>query len=198
MWQRLEDSRNALVVSCGVVQVGDRGTFERDAQGPYISVQLLSARRCTFEHCTSCCPSRDATMVVLRTKEKKKKKKKKNPNAAYHSTKKIFWRSVPTSEARCSLKAAVWRRDSESTNQQTNKTTTWLSGSRLSLKKLLRPAWPPCIGHDQSAVTSIIQRSAARTWISAIFPGGCHYFSPHKMAKKNHWISWHSRFNWQK
>ena len=37
--------------------------FEGDAQGPYMSVQLLSARRCTFEHCTSCCPSRDATII---------------------------------------------------------------------------------------------------------------------------------------
>ena len=68
----------------------------------YMSVQLLSARRCTFEHCTCCCPPRNATMVVLM--------KKKTPNTAYQSTKKIFWRSVPTSEARCSLKAAVrWR-----------------------------------------------------------------------------------------
>ena len=49
-------------------------TFEGDAhgQGPYISVQLLSAKRCSFEHCTSCCPSRDATMVVL-TKKKKER-----------------------------------------------------------------------------------------------------------------------------
>ena len=86
-------------------------TFEGDAQGPCMSsVQLVSARRCTFEHCTSCCPCRDATMVVLTQKKKKKKKKKKTPNAAYHSTKKIFWGSVPTSEARCSLKSAVWRR----------------------------------------------------------------------------------------
>ena len=34
-------------------------TFEGDAQGPCMSsVQLLSARRRTFEHCTSCCPPR--------------------------------------------------------------------------------------------------------------------------------------------
>ena len=50
-------------------------TFEGDAQGPCMSsVQLLSARRCTFEHCTSCCPSRDATMVVL-TKKKNAKRR---------------------------------------------------------------------------------------------------------------------------
>ena len=91
-------------------------TFEGDAQGPCMSsVQFLSARRRTFSHCTSCCPSRDATMVVLTNK-------KKPNNAAYHSTKKIFWGSVPTLEARCSLKSAVWRRtESESTSQQTTK-----------------------------------------------------------------------------
>ena len=55
-------------------------TFEGDAQGPCLSsVQLLSARRRTFEHCTSCCPSRDATMVVLTKKKKKKKKKSQTP-----------------------------------------------------------------------------------------------------------------------
>ena len=39
------------------------------------SVQLLSScqvRRCTFEHCTSCCPSRDATMVALTEKKNAK------------------------------------------------------------------------------------------------------------------------------
>ena len=161
-------------------------TFEGDAQGPCMSsVQLLSARRRTFEHCTSCCPSRDATMVVLTWT--KKKKKKKTPNAAYHSTKKIFWGSVPTLEARCSLMSAVWRRIEWVHQSANDKTTTWppAAGS----------AWKSCfdqLGHDRSAV--IIQRCAACPWISAIFPGGRHYFSPHKMAKKNHWLSWHSRF----
>ena len=93
--------------------------FEGDAQGPCMSsVQLLSARRCTFEHCTSCCPSRDVTMVVLT-------KKKKTPNAAYHCTKKIFWGSVPMSEARCSLKTAVWRRIERVHQSANDKTTTW-------------------------------------------------------------------------
>ena len=151
------------------------------------SVHLLSARRRTFEHCTSCCPSRGATMVVLTKKKKKKKKKKKTPNAAYHATKKIFWGSVPTLEARSSLKSAVWRRIEWVHQSANDKTTTWppAAGS----------AWKSCfdqLGHDRSAV--IIQRCAACPWISAIFPGGRHYFSPHKMAKKNHWLSWHSRF----
>ena len=70
-WQRLEDSRNALVVSCGDVQVGDRGRSKETLC--MSSVQLFSVRRCTFEHCTSrCCPSRDATMVALTEKRKKK------------------------------------------------------------------------------------------------------------------------------
>ena len=60
-------------------------TFEGDAQGPCMSsVQLLSARRCTFEHCTSSCSSRDATMVVLNLKKKKKKKKKRQRRLPLH------------------------------------------------------------------------------------------------------------------
>ena len=111
-------------------------TFEGDAQGPCMSsVQLLSARRRTFEHCTSCCPSRDATMVVLT-----KKKKRRTP--LYHSTKKIFWGSVPTLEARCSLKSAVWRRMEWVHQSANDKTTTWAPSCRLSVKKLLRSAWP--------------------------------------------------------
>ena len=30
---------------------------------------------------------------------------------------------------------------------------------------------------------------------SAALPSGRHYFSPHKMAAKNHRLSWHCRFN---
>ena len=94
-------------------------TFEGDAQGPCMSsVNFFLPERRTFEHCTSCCPSRDATMVVLT-------KKKKTPNAAYHSTKKIFWGSVPTLEARCSLKSAVWRRIEWVHKSAKDKTTTW-------------------------------------------------------------------------
>ena len=102
---------------------------------------------------------------------------KKTPNAAYHSTKKIFWGSVPTSEARCSLKSAVWRGIERVHQSANDKRTTWppAAGS----------AWKSCfdqLGHERSVV--IIERCAACPWISAIFPGGRHYFSPHKMAKK--------------
>ena len=72
-------------------------TFERDAQGPCMSsVQLLSARRRSFEHCTSCCPSRDATMVIL-----PKKKKKKNLQTPLTSPRKTSF------EGRCQR----WKRD---------------------------------------------------------------------------------------
>ena len=170
----LKTQRNALVVSCGHVQVGDRGRSKETLRA--LACRRFSSPVCQkvhfyFEHCTSCCPSREAPMVAPTEKKKKK------PNAAYHSTKKIFWGSVPTSEARCSLKSAVWRRI-ECVHQLANdKTTTWppAAGS----------AWKSCfdqLGHDRSAV--IIQRCAACPWISAIFAGGRHYFSPHKMAKK--------------
>ena len=83
---RDKDLRTQLKRTCGKLwgRPGRRPrTFEGDSQGPCMSsVQLLSARRCTFEHCTSCCPSRHATMVALT--------KKKPPNAAYHSTKRSF------------------------------------------------------------------------------------------------------------
>ena len=94
---------------------------------------------------------------------------------------------VPTLEARCSLKSAVWRRIEWVHRSANDKTTTWPAAAGS--------AWKSCfdqLGHDRSAV--IIQRCAACPWISAIFPGGRHYFSPHKMAKKNHWLLWHSRF----
>ena len=70
-WQRLEDSRNALVVSCGDVQVGDRGRSKETLRALACRrfSSSLAARRCTFEHCTSCCPSRDATMAALTEKK---------------------------------------------------------------------------------------------------------------------------------
>ena len=79
---------------------GRQRTFEGDAQGPCMSsVQLLSARRRTFEHWTSCCPSRDATMVVLT--KKKKKKKKKNVKRRFTTPRKRSF------EGRCQR----WKRD---------------------------------------------------------------------------------------
>ena len=155
-------------------------TFEGDAQGPCMSsVQLLSARRCTFEHCTSCCPSRDATMVVLT--------KKKNAKRRLPLHEKDLLRVGANVGSEMFSQVLVWPRIEWVHQSANDKTTTWppAAGS----------AWKSCfdqLGHDRSAV--IIQRCAACPWISAIFPGGRHYFSPHKMAKKNHWLSWHSRF----
>ena len=175
-WQRLEDSRNALVVSCGDVQLGDRGRSNE-------TLRALACRRfsSSLPEGALLSTAHPAVHLEMRRRDgssnKKKKKKKKTPNAAYHSTKKIFWGSVPTLEARCSLKSAVWRRIEWVHQSANDKTTTWppAAGS----------AWKSCfdqLGHDRSAV--IIQWCAACPWISAVFPGGRHYFSPHKMAKK--------------
>ena len=50
---------------------------------------------------------------------------------------------MPSLEARCSLKSAVWRRIEWVHQSANDKTTTYLAPScRLSLKKLLRPAQP--------------------------------------------------------
>ena len=96
-WQRLEKLKTQEThrygqikkkkKSCGKLwgRPGRRPrTFEGDGQGPcMLSVQLFSARRCTFEHCTSCCcPSRDATMVAL-TEKKKKNAKRRLPLKLY-------------------------------------------------------------------------------------------------------------------
>ena len=48
-------------------------------------VQFLSAGRCTFENCTSRCPSRNDGSS--------NKKKRQHKNAAYHFMKRIVWRS---------------------------------------------------------------------------------------------------------
>ena len=64
----------ALVVSCGDVQVGDRGRSKETLRA--LACRRFSsspaARRCTFKHCTSCWPSRDATMVALTEKKAKR------------------------------------------------------------------------------------------------------------------------------
>ena len=72
--------------TCGKLYVGTSSSETADVRrrrsGPlHVVSQLLSSnsRRRTFEHCTSCCPSRDATMVVLTKKKKKKKKKGQTP-----------------------------------------------------------------------------------------------------------------------
>ena len=159
-------------------------TFEGDAhdQGPCMSsVQLLSVRRCTFQHRTSCCPSRDATMVVL---TKKKNAKRRLP---LHEKNLLRVGANVGSEMFSQVRCLAADRVSPAVSKR--QTNHLAPSCRLSLKKLLRPAWP------RSERGHIIQRCAACPWISVIFPGGRHYFSPHKMAKKNHWFSWHSRFN---
>ena len=110
-WQRLEDSRrNALVGTSRIPRTFEGGVR---IQSPCMSVQFLSARRCAFEHCPSCCPSRDMTMVV------QMKKKMPAQNTAYHFTKKIFSWSITKPEAKCSVtKGCSLVADSESTSSQ--------------------------------------------------------------------------------
>ena len=51
----------------------------RRCSGPlHMSVQFLSAGRCTFENCPSCCPSRD-TMMVVPTKKKAPARTRRSP-----------------------------------------------------------------------------------------------------------------------
>ena len=128
--QRLEDSRNALVVSCGDVQVGDRGR----------SKETLRALTCQF--------SSSLLEGALLNTAHPAVQKKKNPQTPLteDSTKKDLLTVV------ANIGSEMFSQGSSSAAD--DKTTTWPPSCRLSLKKLLRPAWPP--GHDGSAV--IIQR----------------------------------------
>ena len=119
-------------------------------------------------------------------KKKKKKKKKSQRRLPLHEKNLLRVGAIVGSEMFSQVRSLAADRVSPPVSKR--QTTTWppAAGS----------AWKSCfdqLGYDRSAV--IIQRCAACPWISAIFPGGRHYFSPHKMAKKNHWLSWHSRFN---
>ena len=71
---RLEDSKNAVVVRFGDVQAGDHG-HSKEALRALTCWFSSSVKRCIFEHCTSRCPSRDATMLVP-TKKKKDSKRR--------------------------------------------------------------------------------------------------------------------------
>ena len=129
------------MVSCGDVQLGDSGRSKetlRPSQGPCTSsVQLLSARRRTFEHCTSCCPSRDATMVVLT----KKKKQKKHAKRRFTTPRKRSLRVGANvgSEMFSQVRSLAADRVSPPVSKRQNNHLA--PSCRLSLKKLLRPAW---------------------------------------------------------
>ena len=70
------------MVSCGDVQLGDSGRSKETLRAlacRRFSSSLPEGALLSTAH-PGCCPSRDATMVVLT--KKKKKKEKKTPNAA--------------------------------------------------------------------------------------------------------------------
>ena len=137
------------------------------------SVQLLSARRRTFEHCTSCCPSRDATMVVLT------KKKKKAPNAALPLQEKDLLRVGANVGSEMFSQGRSLAADRVSPPVSKRQNNHLAPSCRLSLKKLLRPAWPRSERGHHSTVRGLPMNFRELSWWPPLF-------SPHKMAKKNH------------
>ena len=140
-------------------------TFGGDAQGPCMSsILLLSARRRTFEHCTSCCPSRDATMVVLT-----KKKKKKTPNAALPLHEKYLLRVGANvgSEMFSPVRSLAADRVSPPVSKRQNNHLA--PCCRLSLRKLLRPAWPRSERGHHSAVHGLPMNFRDLSWWPPLF-----------------------------
>ena len=134
------------MVSCGNVQVGDRGRSKETLRDltSYMLVQLPSARRCTFEHGTYCCPSWDPT---INEKEKKKAKRRLPLHGKDLLTVGANVGGEKFSQGR-SLAA-----ESEFTSQQTTKQPPGPPAAGSAWKSCFdRPAWSPCIGHDRSAV----------------------------------------------
>ena len=184
-WQRLEDSRNALVVSCGDVQLGDRGRSKE-------TLRALACRRFSSSLSEGALWALHILLSIWRcddgsSNKKKKKKKKRQRRLPLHEKDLLRVDANVGSKIFSQVRSLAADRVSLLVSKRQNNHLA--PSCRLSLKKLLRPYQ---LGHDRSAVN--IQRCAACPWISAIFPGGRHYFPPHKMAKKNHWLSWHSRF----
>ena len=139
-------------------------TFEGDAQGPCMSsVQLLSARRRTFEHCTSCCPSRDATLVVLT------KKKKKNAKRRFTIPRKRSLRVGANvgSEMFSQVRSLAADRVSPPVSKRQNNHLA--PSCRLSLKKLFRPAWPRSERGHHSAVRGLPMNFRDLSWWPPLF-----------------------------
>ena len=122
------------------------------------SVQLLSARRRTFEHCTSCCPSRDATMVLL-TKKKKKKKKRQTPLLRVGAN--------VGSEMFSQVRSLAADRVGPPVSKRQNNQLAPIC--RLSLKKLLRPAWPRSDRGHHSAVRGWPMNFRDLSWWPPLF-----------------------------
>ena len=57
----------------------------------------------------------------------------------------------------------------------------------MTARSAARTASPPKMSRENVVFLEQLSFSAA-------LPCGRHYFSPHKMAAKNHWLSWHCRF----
>ena len=132
---RLEDSRNALVVSCGDVQLGDRGRSKE-------TLRALACRRFSSSlpegalfNCTSCCPSRDATMVVLTKKKRKKKEKNAKRRLPLHEKDLLRVGANVGSKIFSQVRSLAADRVSPPVSKRQNNHLA--PSCRLSLKKLL-------------------------------------------------------------
>ena len=136
-------------------------TFEGDAHGPCMSsVQLLSARRRTFEHCTSCCSSGDATMVVL--------KKKKTPTPLTTPRNNLSRVGANAGSEMFSLVRSL-AADRVSPPVSKRQNIHLVPSCRLSLKKLLRPAWPRSERGHHSAVRGLPMNFRDLSWWPPLF-----------------------------
>ena len=164
--------------TCGSVDTPGIPHVQRRCSGPlHMSVQFRSAGRCTFENCTSCCPSRETTMVVSA-----KKKRSASTNTQLTTSRRGSFHGRTQSRRRnvLAVKTAVCggQRVQQLPLSKAKDATT-----SCSVKKSPRPAWLPW-PRSERGHHSFDQACAARPWISAIYRGGRHYFPPHKMAKK--------------
>ena len=135
-------------------------------QGPCMSsVQLLSVRRRTFEHCTSCCPSRDATMVVLTTPKINAKRR-----LPLHEKDLLRVGANVGSEMFSQVRSLAADTVSPPVSKRQNNHLA--PSCRLSLKKLLRPAWPATIGARSSFSGARLAHEFPRSFLVAaiIFP----------------------------
>ena len=175
-WQRLEDSRNALVVSCGDVQLGDSGRSKETLRALACRRSAPPCQKAHFWALHILLSIRDATMVVLTKKKKKKKNAKRR--LPLHEKDLLRVGANVGSEMFSQVRSLAADRVSPPVSKWQNNHLA--PRCRLSLKKLLRPAWLRSERGHHSAVRGL----PTMAWISAIFPGGRHYFPHTKWLKK--------------
>ena len=118
------------------------------------------SRRCTFEHCTSCCPSKDATMVVLT---------KKNAKRRLPLHKKDLLRVGAKCRKRDVLSSSTLAANRVSPPVSKRQNNHLAPSCRLSLKKLLRRAWPRSERGHPSAVRGLPMNFRDLSWWPPLF-----------------------------